>query len=412
MSAKQSTASQGKGKEGLAGITLPVIPIFLAAFGVAHAGQTLLTSWLVARHPDDLRRLAEDNGEEQGTAAMWVGLTAAAMLTKLTSSTDDIVWLFPFLSGRVRNRNMLFYMACMQFVVCLAWGFCAGGAKLLALMVPKDLSWPLAKILNLISAILLTLYTFKLLREWWVERQAASEVEEQSGEQDEVQAEGELHEQAWESLSFSFDEQVLELGFTVAWAEPSPVVDQVRPNLAAEQRGVRVGDSLVAFNGVSTEGKTREQLLPFLKERPLIIQLKREKSTTTSPLPTVVGATSEAPATGLRQHAGQEPVAAAGTEARVAAAVSPNKFTLRKLATISMFGSLDDFAVYVSILLSGLLSPIQLFLGTFFGSIIVVTICIGAGKFACFTNIIERVPLWAIIGAFSIWTYISTFVLD
>jgi len=404
MSAQQSTASQGKGKEGLAGITLPVVPIFLAAFAVAHAGQTLLTSWLVARHPDDLRRLAEDNGEEQGTAAMWVGLTAAAMLTKLTSSTDDIVWLFPFLSGRVRNRNMLFYMACMQFVVCLAWGFCAGGAKLLALLVPKDSSWPLAKILNLISASLLTLYTLKLLREWWVE--------EQHGEQDETQAEGELHEQAAESLSFSFDEQVLELGFTVAWAQPSPVVDQVRPNLAAEQRGVRVGDSLLAFNGVSTEGKTREQLLPFLKERPLIIQLKREKSTTTSPLPTVVGATSEALATGLRQHAGQEPVAAAGTEARVAAAVAPNKFTLRKLATISMFGSLDDFAVYVSILLSGLLSPIQLFLGTFFGSIIVVTICIGAGKFACLTNIIERVPLWAIMSAFSIWTYISTFVLD
>lgn len=412
MSAKQSTASQGKGKEGLAGIALPVVPMLLAAFGVAHAAQTLLTSWLVARRPDDLRRLAEDAGEEKGTAAMWVGLTAAAMLTKLTSSTDDIVWLFPFLSGRVRNRNMLFYMACMQFVVCLAWGFCAGGATLLALMVPKDSSWPLAKILNLISAILLTLYTFKLLREWWVERQAASEVEEQNGEHDEAQAEGELHEQAAESLSFSFDEQVLELGFTVAWSEPTPVVDQVRANLAAEQRGVRVGDSLVALNGVSTEGKTREQLLPFLKERPLIIQLKREKSTTTSPMPTVVGATSEALAAGLRQHAGQEPVAAAGTEARVAAGVAPNKFTLRKLATISMFGSLDDFAVYVSILLSGLLSPIQLFLGTFFGSIIVVTICIGAGKFACLTNLIERVPLWAIIGAFSIWTYISTFVLD
>merc|ERR1712217_372145 len=86
--------------------------------------------------------------------------------------------------------------------------------------------------------------------------------------------------------------------------------------------------------------------------------------------------------------------------------------TLKRLLTVSLLGSLDDFAVFVSILLSGLVSAVQLFLGVLLGSLIVVMICVAAGKLSCLVSLIERVPLWVIIGAFSTWTYISTFALD
>merc|ERR1712032_1559739 len=94
------------------------------------------------------------------------------------------------------------------------------------------------------------------------------------------------------------------------------------------------------------------------------------------------------------------------------ALASKGKYTMRRLLTVSLLGSLDDFAVFVSILLSGLVSVVQLFLGVLLGSIIVVMICVAAGKLSCLVSLIERVPLWVIIGAFSTWSYISTFALD
>merc|ERR1711924_345413 len=66
--------------------------------------------------------------------------------------------------------NGLFYILCMQIVVLIAFSISTGGEKLLSLVVPDDAHWPLARILELISAILLTIYSVKLFRDWWLER--------------------------------------------------------------------------------------------------------------------------------------------------------------------------------------------------------------------------------------------------
>merc|ERR1711933_522486 len=44
----------------------------------------------------------------------------------------------------------------------------------------------------------------------------------------------------------------------------------------ADQRGVKQGDRLVEIGGVWTSGKGREQLLPLLKTRPLLLKIDRE----------------------------------------------------------------------------------------------------------------------------------------
>merc|ERR1712217_1022806 len=84
---------------------------------------------------------------------------------------------------------------------------------------------------------------------------------------------------------------------------------------------------------------------------------------------------------------------------------SSTKLSLCSLFTISMFGSLDDFAVQVSLMLSGVLSAPQLSGGVLLGSLIVLMVCMGAGTLKCVVRVLERIPLWSIIGAFAIWTY-------
>lgn len=303
-----------------------------------------MTTWLPAREPGDaLRRLAGTE-EEAGTAARWVALVLAAMLAKLTASVDDVVWLFPFLSGKRKLRNTLCYVACMQFVVAVAWGFSVGGASALSAIVPVDSPMALAKILQLISAVLLTLYTFKLLCEWWLEGQ--EEAKEESVDDSPAEESG---------------TSKLEGGYILE------DLDDV-PSLPGSPAATILG------NAEQSEG------MPA-----------RSRS--------------------LETEDGEARVAVE-KEAAVEVEAKPEQYSLRKLVTISMFGSIDDFAVYVSVLLSGMFSPIQLFLGTLLGSIVVVVVVVSAGKCACMTRMIERIPLWVIIGAFAIWTYISTFALS
>jgi len=74
-----------------------------------------------------------------------------------------------------------------------------------------------------------------------------------------------------------FDVEVKRLEFEVAWKEEGPEVGTIRPGGAAEQRGVVPGDKLVEIGGVPTKGKGRDELLPQLKGRPLLLKVDREE---------------------------------------------------------------------------------------------------------------------------------------
>jgi len=72
-----------------------------------------------------------------------------------------------------------------------------------------------------------------------------------------------------------FDEQVKRLEFEVDWNDHQPSVGAVKPGGAAYMRGIRRGDYISMCNGTWTNGKDRQELLPFLKVRPLVIQVNR-----------------------------------------------------------------------------------------------------------------------------------------
>jgi len=68
---------------------------------------------------------------------------------------------------------------------------------------------------------------------------------------------------------------VARLEFDVEWLEDGPRVGAVKGGGAAHQKGIVKGDLLSEINGTPTSGRSREELLPLLKARPLHLKLRR-----------------------------------------------------------------------------------------------------------------------------------------
>lgn len=76
-------------------------------------------------------------------------------------------------------------------------------------------------------------------------------------------------------LHLSFDEKVKRLEFEVEWGGEQPAAGAVKPGGAAAVRSLHKGDRIVEINGKRTSGKGRDELLPALKERPLLLKVDR-----------------------------------------------------------------------------------------------------------------------------------------
>jgi hypothetical protein len=83
-----------------------------------------------------------------------------------------------------------------------------------------------------------------------------------------------------------------------------------------------------------------------------------------------------------------------------------------QLVIVCLLGSLDDIAVFSSMLLSGNPSVCQLALGVLLGSTVVVALCMVASLNSCVVRLMEKIPLWCIIAGFAAWTYFQYFVMD
>lgn len=384
------------------------------------------------------RRLADNESPEPSNAAdigVWISLVAMSTLMKLTSSTDDVVWLLPFLSGPSKRRNMIVYVASMQFVVLLSWSFSFGGEALLGYFVPEDPDWPLAKILSLISAVLLTLFTLKLFYDWW--RECHEPAEDAESAEDDAQS-AVAWEVAWDhqnqrwffqdrrSGQSSFQRPPgcmldlpesppgdtslppapadLPVGWRVAWDFQTSRYYFYHP---AEKKRSWTHPSKESFNSVvpSVVGNVATQVTgsdrqPLSTKDIKMVEEEGNDSGTSTTVSEKVGV----------QAVEQRSADATGRPA--SDQKDQSKHTFGKLCTISLMGSLDDFAVQVSLMLAGVLTAPQILLGTFLGSLIVVCVCLGAGLFGPVVRCVERIPLWCIIGAFAIWTYITTFVME
>jgi len=73
--------------------------------------------------------------------------------------------------------------------------------------------------------------------------------------------------------------------------------------------------------------------------------------------------------------------------------------------SISILGNLDNFAIYISMLLNGMVDLTTLALGVFITACIVVVIDLGAVQLQCIVDLAEKVPLFAILGGLALLTY-------
>jgi len=320
----------------------------IAALSLARPMPWFLLSFIQDNQSTEHQRLLSDGADTAGKSAAWIGLTAVAVLMKLAASIDDVAWLLPFMASTRKWRNASFYLFCMQLVVFISWSFSFGGEQLLAQIVPDTEHWPLPRILELTSAILLTFYSIKLLWDWYKEKF-------QSDEENLVGNSGTSETNGKDHSKTPCEKSCTESGT----AKP----DNVANHHLAEEIGAASADAVV-------EEIYMESISP-------------KAETTKAPIPC-------------------EPVVEAFSK----------QHSLCQLFTISMFGSLDDMAIFVSLMLSGVLSYGHLAVGVLVGSLIVVAVCVGVGLVGCIARTVEKIPLWCIIGTFAIWTYVSTFVLD
>ena len=119
-------------------------------------------------------------------------LILAAIVTKLSSSIDDIVWLLPFVSptNKTKKKQLLMavvYIAVMCLVTVCAIAISIGGRRFIQFIINDDESyWTAERILALISGIVLFLYSMYLLYDWYKELKEEKENESEDDNNPEI----------------------------------------------------------------------------------------------------------------------------------------------------------------------------------------------------------------------------------
>eukprot|EP00929_Paragymnodinium_shiwhaense_P106401 TRINITY_DN71743_c0_g1_i2.p1 TRINITY_DN71743_c0_g1~~TRINITY_DN71743_c0_g1_i2.p1 ORF type:complete len:393 (-),score=85.86 TRINITY_DN71743_c0_g1_i2:13-1191(-) len=100
---------------------------------------------------------------DTSTWRLWLAGVATAALAALGLSSDDCLWLTPFLVNDGYMPWAVFYVFLMEMIVFTAWAMVATGspAEEAAPGIPVELA------LNAASAMLLLFYTATLFQEWW-----------------------------------------------------------------------------------------------------------------------------------------------------------------------------------------------------------------------------------------------------
>lgn len=247
----------------------------------------------------------------QDVLARWcVGLGSAIMI-KLSSSIDDVVWLAPFLTAnssvaaRLSNSSIYIGVCLVQTVVAYVIAFAGSTAvKAFTQATGAGKSWTTEKILTVGAGCMLACYTVKLLHEY------IQEMGEEGGEEG---GEGDQKERGEYA--------------------------QVSTEPGAEGAGLEMAE--MGENGKDPNG----------------------------------GAKSE-----------EEPANAKS----------------QTLFVIAFIGSVDDLTLFVPMLVGKSFDIVQLMVGAFTAASAIVLICIFLGMCKPIADCLEKIPLFLIVGIFSV----------
>jgi len=283
--------------------------------------------------------------------------------------------------------------------VLLSWG----GREAVEAILSSDGWWTSERVLGLIAGILLTFYTIYLFYDWYMDDDDDDDEEEEAEEEDSAACE----ENALEGVTIHTEtENKDDLRSSprpsppasprngpkappTSAMPPNPVKaeglfpqstspsEEVAPEAAAESK-----DALGSREGGDASGSGNGIQTTEIEVKGAVAEVDVDRNVDTKPEPK---------GNDMRDGQSDEP-------------------THLSLVTVALLGSLDDFSVFFGLLLAGTFSPWNLVIGVFIGSVLVVLICLFATLFAPVVWVLERIPLWVIIGIFTLWTFISIFV--
>ena len=294
---------------------------------------------------------------DAATVAVALSFGAAmpvVVLTKLSSSIDDIAWATPFLTTKSRKQNLVRGVQYLITMLGVASSACvlAMGARALMESLLSDLGdwWSAERILGYTGATALGLYALYLFRSWWMERQEAQE-----------EAKG--------TTQVSPSKKKDDTALPASIALESTAASSEQPHPVAEVEPASEGEPSPRSIEEHAGSAGSEVILTFDDEEP---------------------------------------------NETISGAASRNCSTLRKrlrppeLVIVAIFGSFDDLAVSTSLVLGGTIPVHALLLGVLLGSCIIVMICTAANLVRPLVNLLAKIPLWSIVGAFSIYTAVES----
>lgn len=83
-------------------------------------------------------------------------------------------------------------------------------------------------------------------------------------------------------------------------------------------------------------------------------------------------------------------------------AAPPSNKKSRSLAIIAFLGSLDDLALFVPMLVGNAFGIVELIIGAMISTLFIVIMCIFLTRCQLVANVLEKIPLAAIVGGFSV----------
>jgi len=90
--------------------------------------------------------------------------------------------------------------------------------------------------------------------------------------------------------------------------------------------------------------------------------------------------------------------------------VNAEKYTRKRLCVTCVLGSMDDLVIQTILLISDTVQWYHLLIGNFLGSLIVLIVCFLGSKIRGFSECMSCFPLWLVIGTFSIYCMVFTFL--
>lgn len=301
---------------------------------------------------------------------LWSGGVLSAIVLKLVSSIDDVLWLSPFMTANisytVRMQNASVYMAVCLLQTAIAKIIASSGKKVTeSLMHGWKHAWSPEKTLTFGAGLLLAIYSVKLLYEYLYE-QDEDEPEEEKEQFDSKPKDIEMQAQFQALVS---KDQFYMPNASDADAEKAgykQITQSETKGLAADK-----SENLPENAGVQRQTSSMSEMLRQESGRQ---ELLRQMS----PFPEdYFDPSARRASTKIEQKQKQA------------------------LCVIAFIGSIDDLTLFVPMLVGKGLGYVQLISGAAFAVFVILTICVGVGLCKPVANILSSIPICLIVALFA-----------